>query len=212
MIQADHENSALASVMILAGGASRRMGENKAFVKVGGMSMLERIMAIARSISDDVFLIANDVELYQGFGLPIVTDVQPGGGPLVGLYSGLLQARYELTLLLACDMPFVSAVFLRGLIELAPGYDVVVPRTGGRLHPLHALYRRSTCLPVIAAALARGERRTIAFFEDVRVLVLEEDALQRLDPTGIALMNVNTPQELARARALAAEMAGGKHE
>lgn len=191
------------SVLILAGGASSRMGQNKALVPFLGKPLIERIVAAARQISDDILLVANDAGPYAGLGLPCVADIQPGFGPLMGLYSGLSAVRFDLALMVACDMPFLSPDLMRRLIELAPGFDVVIPRSEDGLHPLHALYRRSTCAPAIAAAIAAGQRRMIAFHPQVRVRQVDEAELSAFDPTGFALMNVNSPADLATAEHIA---------
>jgi molybdopterin-guanine dinucleotide biosynthesis protein A len=191
------------SVLILAGGASSRMGQNKALAPFLGRPLIERVLAIARQLSDDILLVANDAPSYAGFGLPCIADQRPGWGPLMGLYSGLSAASNDLALLVACDMPFLSLDLIHRLFDLAPGYDVVIPRSEDGLHPLHALYRRSTCLPAIAAAIAAGQRRMIAFHSQVRVREAPADELAAFDPTGFALMNVNTPADLTTAEHIA---------
>lgn len=191
------------SAMILVGGASSRMGENKALLQLAGQSILERVVAAVRPLADDILLITNDPTPYTSLHLPLVPDIQPHYGPLMGLYSGLIAVRHELALLLACDMPFVQTALLAHMIHLAEDYDVVVPTSEDGLHPLHALYRRSTCLPAIEQALARRQRRMISFYDQVRVRELPPRDYARFDPLGIALMNVNTPAELAHARDVA---------
>ncbi len=188
--------------LILAGGASSRMGRNKALIDLDGEPLVARIAAALAPVSDERLIVANDPAPYRFLGLPIVPDIEPGYGPLMGLYSGLKAASGELTLLVAVDMPFLSPDFLRYLLSLAPGYDVVIPEAQGRLHPLCAVYRRATCLPAVEAAIARGQRRLIAFHPQVRVRRVPEEVLRRVSPDLRALINVNTPEELARARKL----------
>lgn len=191
------------SVLILAGGASSRMGQNKALARVLGTSLIERVLSVAGRLSDDILLVTNDAAPYASLGLPCIADLQPGFGPLMGLYSGLTAARHDLALLVACDMPFLSLDFIRRLIDLAPGFDVVIPRSEDGLHPLHALYRRSTCIPAIATAIAAEQRRMIAFHRQVKVREVPEDEYAAFDPTGFALMNVNTPEDLVIAEHIA---------
>ena len=188
--------------LILAGGASSRMGRNKALLTLAGQTLVERVTQALAALTDDILIIANDAEPYRFLQRPIIPDIQPGYGPLMGLYSGLKAARGELALLAAVDMPFLSPDYLRFLLALAPGYDVVIPRTGHRLHPLCAVYRRESCLPAIEQAIARGQRRLIAFHPQVRVRQVDEAELRRIDPDLRALMNVNTPEELEAARRL----------
>lgn len=187
------------SALVLVGGGSTRMGRNKALLPVGGVPLIERVLAALRPLATDILLITNDPATYAHLNLPCVPDEQPGYGPLMGLYSGLKAARHEAALLVACDMPFLNTALLARLVELLPGYDLVIPRTGEGLHPLHACYRRSTCLPAVATAIAAGERRMIAFHPQVRVREVGEDELAVFDPAGLALLNVNTPADLAAA-------------
>ena len=193
--------------LILAGGASRRMGRNKALISLGGKPLIQRVVDVLQGVSDEVLLIANQPEPYAFLHLPIVPDVQPGYGPLMGLYSGLRAARGDLALLVAVDMPFLAPEFLRFLLGEAQEHaaDVVIPEAGGRLHPLCAVYRRATCLPAVEASIARGQRRLIAFHPQVRVRRIPESTLRAFSPDLRVLMNVNTPEELELARAWAGE-------
>ncbi len=178
------------------------MGRNKALLTLDGDRLIERVVQALVPLTDDILVVSNDPEPYRFLNLPIIPDVRPGYGPLMGLYSGLMAARGELALLVAVDMPFLTSEFLGFLVSLAPGYDVVIPRAHERLHPLCAVYRRDVCLPAIAQAIARGQRRLIAFHSQVRVREVDEETLRQVSPDLRALMNVNTPEELARARML----------
>ena len=190
------------SGIVLAGGASSRMGRNKALMSLEGQTLVERVVRALSALTDDIVIVANDAGPYRFLNLPIVPDIQPGYGPLMGLYSGLQAACGELAMAAAVDMPFLSPDLLKTLVALAPGCDVVIPRAQDRLHPLCAVYRRTSCLPAIEQAIQRGQRRLIAFHPDVRVCEVDEETLRQVDPDLRALMNVNTPEELAAARAL----------
>ena len=187
--------------LVLLGGASRRMGQNKALLMVDGVSIIQRVLDALEPFCSETLLVGNDAEPYQHLDLPIIPDVEPGLGPLMGLYSGLLATNDELNLLLACDMPFASTALLSHLLASSGGFDVVIPRTENGLHPLCAVYRRSTCLPAIRTALDAHSRRVISFFDQVRVREVGPDELRLFDPD--SLMNVNTPEDLARARDIA---------
>jgi len=180
------------------------MGQNKALLTVGGIAIIERVIQALDPLCSEILLVGNDAAPYQHLGLPIVPDVEADLGPLMGLYSGLLATSAELNLLLACDMPFAGRALLAHLLASSDDYDVVIPRTEEGLHPLCAVYRGSTCLPAIHAALAARSRRVISFFEQVRVREIGPSELHLLDPGGVSLMNVNTPEQLAKARAIAA--------
>ena len=193
--------------LILAGGASRRMGRNKALLTLDGRPLIQRVVDALQAVSDEVLIIANQPDPYRFLHLPIIPDIQPGYGPLMGLYSGLQAARGELALLVAVDMPFLAPEFLRFLLAQAQEHDadVVIPEAEGRLHPLCAVYRRATCLPAVEASIARGQRRLIAFHPQVRVRRIPESTLRTFSPDLRMLMNVNTPEELEQARAWVGE-------
>lgn len=189
--------------IVLAGGAGTRLGGvNKALVEVGGRRVIDRLLEALRPLGAEIVLVNNDGSLAGLPGTRVVTDVEPGAGALMGLYSGLRAVRTPLATVTACDMPFVSTAVLRALIALAPGYDAVVPLVDDRPEPLHAVYR-TTCLPAIEVALAAGRKRLIAFFDDVRVRYVPQVALRAWDPDGRSFLNINRPEDLAAARALA---------
>ncbi len=203
VLQTGQDDLQAVTALLLAGGASSRMGENKALLEVGGVTQVERIMNVIVSLSDEILLVANDPEPYAHLKLRQISDLKQGYGPLMGLYSGLRAASHEICILVACDMPFISRPLVRHLLTQACDYDVVVPDTADGFHPLHAVYRRSGCLPAIEVAMLLQKRRMISFYGDVRVRRVSGDEISPFDPHGIALMNVNTSEQLAAARELA---------
>jgi molybdopterin-guanine dinucleotide biosynthesis protein A len=191
--------------IVLAGGQSRRLGTNKAVVNVGGVPLIERVLAHLRALSDDLVIVANGPEPYSSLGGRVVGDEWPGMGSLGGIYSGLRAGRYERGLVVACDMPFLNARLLRRMIDLSREYDVVMPRfDDGRMEPLHAVYGRA-CLAPMEAQLRQGDLRIINILPHLRVRYLTQSEIDALDPQHLSFFNVNTRQDLERARALAAE-------
>jgi|YNPNPStandDraft_1061719.scaffolds.fasta_scaffold51311_1 molybdenum cofactor guanylyltransferase len=208
------------SVLILAGGRSRRMGQDKIWMELEGVPLIERLVRRVLPLAGEILFSANAGERFEALAaqlpLParVVADRFPGSGPLAGLHAGLSAARHDLLLALAADLPFVNPRLLRRLIGLAAGFDAVVPQTPAdeadllQWEPLHALYRR-TCLPAIEAHLAAGDRQVICFFDEVRVRAVPPDELRRFDPDLLSFFNVNTPrdwersQEILRARSQA---------
>ncbi|HZS01198.1 MAG TPA: molybdenum cofactor guanylyltransferase [Chloroflexota bacterium] len=189
--------------IVLAGGAGTRLGGvNKALLEIGGRRVVDRLIEALRPLGAEIVLVNNDGSLAGIPGTRVVPDAEPGAGSLMGLYSGLRAVRTPLATATACDMPFVSTAVLRALLDLAADYDAVVPVLGEQPEPLHAVYR-TTCLPAIEAALREGRKRMIAFFDAVRVRYVAEDALRARDPDLRSFLNVNRPDDLARARALA---------
>jgi molybdopterin-guanine dinucleotide biosynthesis protein A len=198
------------SAIVLAGGASSRLGTDKAFLLVAGEPLVARTVHKLAALSDDLIVVTNDPAPYEPLALPVrlVPDERPSFGSLMGIYSGLKKARHSLALVVACDMPFLSLPLLRTMLSLAQGYDVVIPAWDGLLEPLHAIYGK-TCLPAIARQVERGDRRIVGFFDQVRVLYLDKRTIERGDPLHLSFFNVNTPQDWDRAQELLHEATSG---
>ncbi|MBS4206850.1 molybdenum cofactor guanylyltransferase [Bacillus sp. FJAT-50079] len=130
--------------IILAGGKSSRMGENKALMKISGMRVIDRLIAEFTPISEEIILITNDPSLYEGLPVTIVEDcpAYKGHGPLAGIYTGLSAVKNDLCLIVACDLPFASAQFGRALVNKLreKNSDAVVPQDKEQMHPLFAAY------------------------------------------------------------------------
>lgn len=201
------------SAAILAGGQSRRMGTDKALLRLtpDSPTLVERVLAAVRAVADEVFLVANDDRLAH-LGLRTVPDAIPGAGALGGIYSAVAGSRTAHCLIVACDMPFLSVPLLRALAAAPRDYDVLAPylevgenRQGasrGVYETLHAIYGRAT-LPTMRAQLAAGQYRIVGFFPQVRVQQFAEAAVRAYDPHLRSFFNVNTPARLAEAYQLA---------
>jgi molybdopterin-guanine dinucleotide biosynthesis protein A len=190
--------------VIQAGGRSTRMGgEPKALLELGGRRIVERVLDVVRAVTERVLVVTNTPDLYAFLGVPMVPDVFPEGGSLGGLYSGLRAAPGEAAFTVACDMPFLSAEVARLVIGRAAEADVVAPRIGEQWETLHACYGKA-CLGPMERRLREGRLKITGFFDEVRVLAIPEADVARLGDPGLVFMNVNTPAELERARALAA--------
>lgn len=191
--------------VIQAGGKSTRMGgEPKALMAFGGTRIVERIVDVLQSVLSALLVVTNTPDLYAFLGLPMVPDVFPDHGSLGGIYTGLKTAGGDAAFTVACDMPFLDRRVVRHVIDRAAAGDVVIPRVGDQLETLHAVYHKS-CLPHIEARLLEGRLKIVDFFNEVRVVEIAEAEVARYADPAIVFMNVNTPDELARARALARE-------
>lgn len=185
--------------VILAGGKSRRMGRDKAFLPFGNGVLIERVIEVVKQVADDVVLITNTPELYERFGLPMYADVIPEAGSLGGIYTGLVHAGAPYSLCLACDMPFVKPEFLRFLCETAADVDVVIPKNAEDFQPLCAVYAQA-CREPIHQRITSGRLKITGFFDQVRVRVIEGEPLARYDPHDVMFFNANTPEEYEQAR------------
>jgi molybdopterin-guanine dinucleotide biosynthesis protein A len=192
--------------VIQAGGKSTRMGGHpKALLELGGRRIIERVLDAVGPVVDDLLVVTNTPELYQFLGLPMVADAYPEHGSLGGIFTGLSAASGDAAFTVACDMPFVHREIARLVVERAAEGDVVIPRVGAQLETLHAAYGKA-CLPHIEARLRAGRLKIVGFFESVRVVEIAEAEVARYRAPEVAFMNVNTPEELERARALAGEL------
>jgi molybdopterin-guanine dinucleotide biosynthesis protein A len=190
--------------VVQAGGRSTRMGgAPKALIELEGLRIVERVLAAIAPVVDDVLMVTNTPEVYAFLGLPMVGDVFPDHGSLGGIYSGLQAADGDAAFTVACDMPFLRTDVARLVVARAGEADVVIPRVGEQLETMHAVYAKA-CLPHIEERLRARRLKIVGFFEAVRVLEIPERDVRPLADPEIVFMNVNTPDELARARAVAA--------
>ncbi len=193
------------SGVILAGGQSRRMGGSpKALIPFDGRPLVQHIVETITAVLPDCLIVTNSPELYGFLGLPMVGDVFPEGGSLGGIYSGLAAVPGDAALCVACDMPFLSPGLLGYLAEGAGDADVVIPDAAGELQPLHAVYGKG-CLPAMERRLRARQLKITGFFEEVRVLRVPDAVVARFEAPELAFMNLNTPDDLARARDVWAE-------
>jgi molybdopterin-guanine dinucleotide biosynthesis protein A len=180
--------------VVLAGGASRRMGRNKAFLDLGGRPLIAIVIEHIAAVCAEVLIVTGDAAPYSELGVRVVEDRFPGVGVLGGLHAGLETASHDLILAVGCDMPFLEPMLLRAVVEWAEGVDAVVLRQGEYVEPLHGAYRRS-CLPAIETAILSGRRRVVSFFSSVNVRYVTPEDLAPFDPELRSIRNINTPEE-----------------
>ncbi len=205
------------SAIILAGGASTRMGTDKAFLELDGAPLIGRVLERVRALADDVVISANDPARFAALDVRVVPDALPNAGPLAGICAGLETVAHASAIVVACDMPLLNVALLDYMRSFARAYDVILPQTEKpardasdknaaprakdlALHPLHAIYTKR-CIAPMRDALARGERRMISFHDAVRVRVISPQEVAQFDPHGYALWNVNTPEKWAELQA-----------
>lgn len=175
-----------AAAAILAGGQSRRMGQDKSLMDIAGQPMVAHIAAQLQPLFPELLISSNVLERHAFLGLPLVVDGESGQGPLRGILSCLETSQHELLFVAACDIPQLPLAFIRNLLELAQSHDVVIPvDADGRHEPLFAVYRK-TLIPAARRILAAGGRRIIELLPGHR-------AACPLMPQG--LRNLNTPEE-----------------
>jgi molybdopterin-guanine dinucleotide biosynthesis protein A len=194
------------SIVIQAGGESRRMGQDKALRSFLGEPLILRVIHRMAPIAAEILVTTNNLEAYRFLNLPLVPDRIPGRGALGGLYTALYAASNPLVAVVACDMPFANPDMLRAASDLLaqqPELGAVIPRLEYGTEPFHSVYRREQCLPFVEAALQNDRWRVDAWFPQVPIHFLTPVEIAAFDPDELAFQNVNTPEEWQQAEALA---------
>jgi molybdopterin-guanine dinucleotide biosynthesis protein A len=193
------------SLVIQAGGESRRMGSDKALLSFLGQPLVLRPLNRLVKLADEVLITSNQPENYRFLGLTTIPDLLRGFGALGGLYTALSAASHPYVAVVACDMPFASfELFAAELAMLREtGADAVIPHADAGAEPFHSVYRRETCLPYVRAALKAGKRRVDAWFSKVYIRYLEPAEILPYDPERLAFLNINTLEELKEAEGIA---------
>jgi molybdopterin-guanine dinucleotide biosynthesis protein A len=180
---------------ILAGGKSLRYGRNKALETFQGKSLVEHALQSLRSSCEPLLVVANDLTPYLDIRATLVQDILRDQGPLGGIYTALFFSPHDWVFTKATDMPFLVPGLAKLMIASAEGCEAVIPMLNDRYEPLMALYSRP-CLPSIAAALEKGDRKTTSFYRKIRVRELSETEWRKVDPDGLSFKNLNTPENL----------------
>jgi molybdopterin-guanine dinucleotide biosynthesis protein A len=185
---------------ILAGGRSRRLGgADKSAIVIGEQTILERQLSLLRALTPHVLIVASDSSRMRRSGLRVVVDRIPGAGALGGLYTALMDASTEQVLVIGCDMPFLTAPFLEYLAACGRDADAAMARNADGRHPLCASYARRIA-PRLETRIMQGQLRILDALADVDVRELGPAELEPFDRDGRLLFNINTPDDLARAR------------
>ncbi|MBC7894935.1 MAG: molybdenum cofactor guanylyltransferase [Cytophagaceae bacterium] len=191
--------------VILAGGrASRFGGSPKGLGVVGGHRVIDRVAGALRGACDDLLLIANDPSASTWLpGVAVHADLRPGHGAMGGLHAALHHAGTSV-LVVAWDMPWVPGALLQRLRSLGTGADAALPWSPGPrgIEPLCAWYAHA-CLPAVTRRLDAGEREMVGLYSDVRTRILPEADVRAFGDPAHLFLNINTPEELARADAQA---------
>lgn len=185
--------------VILAGGESRRMGSDKSLLPIHGARFIDHVYQRMSSLFEEVVIVTNSPELYNGIDCRKVPDIYYAQGSLAGIHSGLAHARQEKIFVVGCDMPFISAGLIEEICSHAADGDLVIPHSSNGHEPLHALYNKS-CLPAMERILDAGQKRITLFFAQVKVVDIPNSAIKKLDPNEESFQNINTPEDYFRLR------------
>ena len=193
------------SCIVLAGGKSLRLGYDKVLETIGNTSLLERVISRVSLLTNEVIIVtANEptnLELVDYPKLRILCDIYPGKGPIGGIYTGLVTSTSFYNLVVASDMPFLNQALLRYMTQLSANFDLVVPRVGNLVEPLHAVYTKK-CLATIEQMIKQDKLSVNQLFHLVKTRYVETEEIERFDPKHLSFFNINTKADLKRAREL----------
>lgn len=184
------------TAVVLAGGKSSRMGFDKALLRWRGTTLVEHAVDKLRTVFDRVLVAGGDAARFAQLGVPVIPDVLPGGGAVIGIHTALATATTPRVFVMACDAPFAEPALIAHLAGVAPDASWVLPHTDQGYEPLFAVYAQD-CRPALEAIVASGRRRIMRLADYVPPHVVEEDQLRRFDPLLRSFVNLNTPDELA---------------
>ena len=193
--------------IILAGGKSSRLGRSKALQIIEGKSLIQRVVDRLAILSTEIIIVTAHGEAIpcsSALRIKTVADIYSVKGSLVGIYSGLIASSSLRAVVVGCDMPFLSVGLLEYMTQISSTFDIVVPRIKDKLEPLCAVYSKS-CLVPIQELLDQNELMISKFFSMVKVKYVEEDEINSFDPEHLSFFNINSQDDLERAKKLAAE-------
>ena len=200
--------------VILAGGKSRRMGYNKALLRIGNQTIIQQTLVSLKQVTSSQLIVTNFPEEYEFLDILMKSDILPGKGAFGGIYTGLSASETPYCLVVACDMPFLNVDFLRYMtlkvkepaLDEAKGYDIVIPKHSKGYEPLCAIYAK-TCMPHIEKLLKANRLKITEVFQDVRVREISESEIKNYvehpDEDGDAedrmFFNINTQEDYQHA-------------
>ncbi|MCG9126991.1 molybdenum cofactor guanylyltransferase [Candidatus Poribacteria bacterium] len=209
-----HKNNQMVTGVILAGGKSKRMGENKAFLHLGENTIIGHIIGCLQPIVDELLLITNSPDEYAHLNIRMYSDIVANTGALGGIHTGLTHASHDTVVCVGCDSPFLNSDLLKHLLSVLGEYDAVIPYTTdlpdykkiNKKKDMSIIYQTlcaaysKKCLPIIEEMFDESDYRVHALRERINSLILSPKEWQPCDPEGLSFININTPEDYIRAK------------
>jgi len=177
------------------------MGTDKAFLKVDGVPMIEHVLRALRTVVSQIVIVTNRPESYAAYDAEVVTDTFSKHGSIVGIYSGLMRSKDEYNLVVACDMPFLNSRLLSYMVSQTDSYDIVLPKVGEFVEPLHAIYHKRLTT-IMDSHIKRDELQIRGIFSGLKIRYITEEEIDCHDPERRSFINLNTPKEYKEATCL----------
>ncbi|KWT92810.1 molybdenum cofactor guanylyltransferase [Candidatus Magnetominusculus xianensis] len=183
------------SGVVLAGGENKRFPSLKAFIEIGGQTIIDRNLHLLAGFFDEIIISTNQPDIYFPKAEILIGDVLTEKGPATGILSCLLNCRNDRAFFVACDMPFVKEELIALITSYPEDYDAVVPLYLGRPQPLAALYHKRI-VPMLEKSISNGVKSLAAILKTINVRYVEEELVQQADSAGLSFININTPEDL----------------
>ena len=183
------------------------MGQNKVFLSIGGVNLLESICHLFHQLFPQVIVVTNYRNELLHLDAELVTDIFPHLGSLGGIYTGLQFSSHPYAFVTACDMPFLRRDLIEYMMSLTDGYDVVIPVSDTGYEPLHAIYSKR-CLGPMKSLLEMGNPKVIGFFDKVRVREVGQEELEPFQGPPSPFFNINTPEDFEKAKSMVLKRRG----
>lgn len=180
---------------IIAGGQSKRFGQDKLFYKVNGIALIEYVINILKLVFSDIIIIANDKEKFSFLNISVFTDLIPGLGPLGGIFTALKHSTTEKTFCFAGDLPNLNAQFIKYMISVSSGHDIVVPFVNGYYEPLHSIYSKN-CLMHIENTISSGNKQVLHIYDKCNVKLISQEEINKFAPPKLIFKNINYIEDL----------------
>jgi len=158
---------------ILAGGYSTRMGQDKATLEINGKALINYIFDKVKNVFQDIVIVSNNHSAFKGINVPVIKDIVPVRGPMVGIVSALMYSHDPYVFVCACDMPFIHENAIHYMVNKMNGEDIIVPKIEKGYEPLHALYSRS-CISHMLTSIERDRLKIAGIFPVLTVKVLND--------------------------------------
>lgn len=196
------ENKLIASGIILAGGKSSRMGEDKSLLTFNDKTLIAQIVETLKRVPaiKEIIIVSNESNKYNFTDIKEITDIYPSMGPLSGIHTSLVSAKYDYCFITACDMPFLNNELVDYIIKQSAGFDIAIPLINDNLEPLCAVYSKN-CLKNIENSLEKNIWQVFDFYSQVKVNYLEESKIKMIVDPEIVFFNVNTPNDYRNIKA-----------
>lgn len=201
------------SCIILAGGKSLRLKRDKVLENIGNVNLPQRVVSCLSCFNSEIIIVTASKQSFPiSVGYPklkMEADICPGKGPLGGIYTGLMASSHFYNFIVASDMPFLNRELISYMMKLSEGCDLVVPRMGDFVEPLHAIYSKN-CVAPIENMLKQGILQIHLLFPLVKVRYIETEEIDKFDPEHLSFFNINTETDLKRAQELWREKSDDK--